>query len=49
MKSEELDINLAIGAHLSADIKIGNQIFPRGYALTKEDVLVFNSGWKMVI
>lgn len=41
MKSEELDINLAIGAHLSADIKIGNQIFPRGYALTKEDVLVF--------
>lgn len=41
MQSKEYDINLAENLHLATDIKLGNKIYAKGYALTKEDILIF--------
>ncbi len=41
MQSKEFDINLAENLHLAADLKLGNKIYAKGYALTKEDILIF--------
>ena len=41
MQSKEFDINLAEDVCLATDIKLGNKIYAKGYALTKEDILIF--------
>lgn len=41
MRCEEVDINLAENLRLFNDIKLGNRVYPKGYALTKEDIIIF--------
>ena len=41
MKCDEFDINTAEKVRLLSDIKLGGKVYPRGYALTKEDILIF--------
>lgn len=41
MKCDEFDINVAENLRLFNDIKLGGMVYPRGHALTKEDIIVF--------
>ena len=41
MQSQEFNINAAEGVRLVADIRLGEQIFSKGHALTPEDIIIF--------
>lgn len=41
MQSQEFNINAAEGVRLVADIRLGDQVFPKGHALTPEDIIIF--------
>lgn len=41
MRCEEVDINLAENLRLISEIKLDNKVYPKGYALTKEDIIIF--------
>lgn len=41
MQSQEFNINAAEGVRLVADIRLGEQLFPKGHALTPEDIIIF--------
>lgn len=41
MQCQEFDINAAEGVRLLSEINLGGQIFPKGHALTQEDIILF--------
>ncbi len=41
MRYDEVDINLAENLHLMSEITLDNKVYPKGYALTKEDIIIF--------
>lgn len=41
MQSGEYNINAAEGIRLMSDIRLGEQLFPRGHVLTAEDIIIF--------
>lgn len=41
MKCDEFDINLAENVRLLNEIKLGTQVYPKGHALNKEDIIIF--------
>lgn len=41
MKCDEFDINLSENVRLLNEIKLGTQVYPKGHALNKEDIIIF--------
>lgn len=41
MQYDEFDINLAENARLLTDFTLDNRVYPKGHAMTKEDIIVF--------
>ncbi len=41
MRCVEVDINAAEDIRLLSDIRLDNKVYPKGYALTKEDIIIF--------
>ena len=41
MKYDEFDINAADNVRLLSDIQLGGRLYPKGYSLNKEDIIIF--------
>lgn len=41
MQYVELDINAAENVRLLSDVQLGGRLYPKGYALNKEDIIIF--------